>query len=104
MTPPPTDDAAALPRSIQRRLRLTWRKERRFCHSRGVCYFLLWLVALILLDFLLDWLLLIPGYGRVALLVLNVATLAWIVYARWLRALHHYSEVRTALQVERRHP
>ena len=86
------------------KLRRAWRKERRFHHSRGLCFFLLWALALILLDFVVDWLFLIPGYGRVILLGINVVALASVAYREWWRYLRRYDPVRTALQVERRHP
>jgi hypothetical protein len=91
-------------RFVETKLHRAWRKERRFHHARGLCHFLLWALALILVDWLVDWLFLIPGYGRVLLLAINVAALAWVLYHYWWRHLRRYSAVRTALQVERRHP
>ena len=90
--------------AVEAKIRKAWRKERRFFHSRGVCFFLLWALALILLDFLVDWLFLIPGYGRIILLSVNVAALASVMWREWVRHLRRYDPVRTALQVETRHP
>jgi len=89
---------------VERKLRRAWRKERRFHHSQGMCFFVLWALALVLLDLLVDWLFLIPGHGRVILLAINVVTLGVVAHKRWLRQLRRYNPVRTALQVERRHP
>ncbi|MFP4056520.1 MAG: hypothetical protein ACLF0G_06605 [Candidatus Brocadiia bacterium] len=88
---------------VARKLRRAWRKERRFHHLRGLCHFVLWAVALVLVDWLVDWLFLIPGPGRLLLLGINIAVLGWVVYHHWLRHLRRYDPVRTALQVERRH-
>jgi hypothetical protein len=89
---------------VEQKLRQAWHRERRFHTTRGICHFLLWLGALILVDFLVDWLFLLPGYGRLALLVLNVGTLLLVLYRSWWRHLRPYNPVRIALQVERRHP
>jgi hypothetical protein len=99
-------NAAALTHAegIEDRLHRAWRKQRRFVHARGACYLLLWLVALVALDLLLDWLFLLPGEARVALLAVNVGVLGWVVWSRWWRHLEPFDEVRAALQVERRHP
>ena len=91
-------------RFVEHKLHKAWRKERRFHHTRGLCHFLLWLIALVLLDFAVDWLFLVPGYGRLALLAVNVGALGWVAYRHWFRYLRHYDPVRTALQVEGRHP
>lgn len=89
---------------VEHKLHRAWKKERHFQHTRGVCYVVLWAAALVLLDLFVDWLFLIPGYGRVLLLAVNVVALAWVVWHHWLRYLRRYDPVRTALQVERRHP
>jgi len=89
---------------VQAKLHRAWHKERRFQHLRGLCYFLLWATALVLVDLLVDWLFLIPGYGRLALLAFNAGAIGWVVYHHWMRYLRGYDPVRTALQVERRHP
>ena len=96
--------AAPLTLSIEQKLHRTWRKQRRFIHSRGLCHVLLWLIALVLLDLLVDWLFRVPGYARLALPAVNIALLAWVFHTRWWRDLHPFDEVTTALQIERRHP
>jgi hypothetical protein len=90
--------------TVEAKIRKAWRKERRFFHSRGLCFLLLWALALILLDFLVDWLFLIPGYGRLILLGVNVVALGSVLWREWARHLRRYDPVRTALQVEGRHP
>lgn len=89
---------------IDAKLRRAWHKERRYYHTRGICHVLVWLVALIVLDFAVDWLLEIPGWARVLLLAINVATLAVVVHRNWLRYLKAYDRTRVALEVEGRHP
>lgn len=102
----PLDPAAQA--FIERKLRTAWAKERRFHHTRGLCYLLVWVVALILLDLVVDWLFLasyrVPGWGRVLLLAVNVVVLLWAVHHYWWRHLRRYDPVRVSLQVERKHP
>jgi len=104
--PEPTVDVAAelATHTVEHKLRKAWRKQRRFHHSNGIAHFLLWLLALILLDLLVDWLFLIPGYGRLLLLAINLVGLGWVAWHYWLRHLRRYDAVRVALQVEGRHP
>jgi len=107
---PTTTTASDQPASnvIERKLRRAWRKQRRLQHSRGVCFLLVWIAALILVDLLVDWLFLanyrVPMYGRVVLLAINAVTLLAVLYYYWLRHLRRYNPVRVALQVERKHP
>ena len=101
-------DQAASHAFIERKLRGAWIKERRFHHTRGLCYAAVWVVALILVDLLVDWLFLasyrVPGWGRLALLGINAAVLIWVLYHYWWRYLRGYDPVRLSLQVERKHP
>ncbi len=90
--------------SVERKLRRAWRRQRRFHNTRGLCHLLLWAGGLGLADFIVDWLFLLPGYGRVLLLAINVGTLIWVAWHSWLRHLRRYDPVRVALEVERRHP
>ncbi|MBM4042712.1 MAG: hypothetical protein FJ290_29850, partial [Planctomycetes bacterium] len=89
---------------VEEKLHRAWRKERHFQHTRGLCYLILWALALILLDFAVDFLFRIPGYWRWVLAAVNIGALGWVLYHHWFRYLRHYDPVRTALQVERRHP
>lgn len=91
-------------RDIERRLRAAWRKERRVCHARGASYLVIWAVALALTDFLVDWLLHAPGWGRALLLAANLLVLGAVFFLRWWRNLRPYDPLRVALQVERKHP
>jgi len=91
-------------RMIERKLRRAWHKERRYIHLRGLCHLLLWLVALVAVDFLVDWLFHMPGWWRVTLLAANIIILLWVLLGHWLLRLRRYDPVRVALQVERRHP
>lgn len=109
MTTAPTQHANATATDadrgeVDRRLRAAWHKGRRLVHLRGLCHLLLWAAALVLVAWAVDVLLSVPGWGRVLLLVIIVATLGWIAWYRWLRHLRRYDPVRTALEVERQHP
>ncbi|HUT32413.1 MAG TPA: DUF4175 family protein [Planctomycetota bacterium] len=89
---------------VEHKLHRAWKKERHFQHTRGLCYFVLWALAMVLLDLLVDFLFRVPGYWRMALLAVNGGALVWVLYHHWFRYLRHYDPVRTALQVEGRHP
>lgn len=93
---------------IEGKLRHAWGKERRFHHARGLCILVVWAVALILVDLLVDWLFLAsyraPGWARLALLGINLVTLAVVVQRYWWRHLRGYDPVRVALEFERKHP
>lgn len=92
---------------VEKKLRKAWHKELRFVVTRGVCYLLLWAVALVLADLVIDWWLTRGRLGapeRIGLLAVNVLALLWIFYSRLVRHLRPFDPVRVALQVERRHP
>jgi hypothetical protein len=95
----PTSDS-----SVESRLRAAWRKQRRFVHLRGLCFILLWIVCLLAVDFLIDWLFGLPHFGRVSLVVINIGILLYVGYTHWWRDLRAYNPRDVALQVERRHP
>ena len=109
LTAPPEAPAPAtalsrgLHKQVEAKLRKAWRKERRFVHLRGLCTVIIWAVAMLLVDLLIDYLL-SPGSARLILPIANLCILGVIVYRRWLRHLTRYDRVRVALQVERRHP
>jgi hypothetical protein len=90
-------------RPVEKKLRQAWRRQRRFHTTRGICHLLLWAGGLLLADLAVDWLFLLPGYGRLLLLAINVITLAVVFYRSWWRHLERYDPVRIALQVEGRH-
>ena len=93
---------------VEHKLRGAWHKERRFLHTRGLCFLLVWAVALVLLDLLVDWLFLAsyraPGWARTVLLAINAAALLGVAYVYWWRHLRRYDPVRLALEFERKHP
>ncbi|MFP6887043.1 MAG: hypothetical protein VB997_05750, partial [Opitutales bacterium] len=93
--------------SIEKKLLEAWRQEQRFFNLRGGARFLIWLVALLLVDFVIDWQIFFrerweaPG---ILLLLLNLAVLGWVLWHEWLRHRKHYNSVRVALEVENKHP
>jgi hypothetical protein len=93
---------------IEGKLRHAWGKERRFHHTRGLCFLVVWAIVLILVDLLVDWLFLAsyhtPGWARLALMGINVVTLAIVLHRYWWRHLRKYDPVRVALEFERKHP
>lgn len=90
--------------SIEKKLRLAWGKELLILNAKGLGYILVCIVGLILADLLIDWQFLLPGYGRLALLLINIGILGWVFYKQWLRYLKRYDPFRIALQVEEKHP
>ncbi len=101
--PVAADVPAALSPDIDAKLRAAWLKERRLVHIRGICHLLAWLIALAVVDFFADWLLQLPGWGRVTLLLINIAVMIWAGWNYWWRFLRHYDPLRVALQVEKQH-
>jgi len=94
--------------SIAAKLRQAWRQERRFVHLRGLARFLLWLVAMVLLDLLVDWGLIfrtrLPEQSRFLLLAINAGVLGWVGWHEWLRHLRRFDPLAVALAIERQHP
>lgn len=94
--------------TIEQQLQATWRRERRFCHVRGICRCVIWLGLLLLLGLIIDWGLLfktrMPAAYSVALGVVGLVTMVWVVWRDWLRHLRPYNAKRIALEVEARYP
>lgn len=94
--------------SIEAKLRKAWRQERRFYHVRGISRFLLWAVAMVVMDLLVDWGIIfkarLPENMRYILPAINVAVLGWVAWHEWFRFLRKYNPVIAALEVERQHP
>jgi len=94
--------------TIEEQLRDTWKRERRFCHLRGISRSVVWLAMLILLGFFIDWALLfktrMPPAVSVLLGLAGAGALAWVVWRDWLRHLRPYNATRVALDVEAKHP
>ena len=92
---------------IDEKLLEAWKQEQRFFHLRGLARFLIWLVAMVLVDFVIDWQIFFrsrweaPG---VLLLILNLAILGWVLWREWLRHLKPFDSLRVALEVEKKHP
>ena len=93
---------------VEHKLRDAWHKERRFHHTRGLCFLLVWAATLVLLDLLIDWLFLAnyraPGWSRMALLAVNAVAILVVLYRYWWRHLRRYDAVRVSLEFERKHP
>ncbi len=93
--------------SIDEKLFQAWREEQRFFHLRGLARFLIWVVVMVLVDFVIDWQIFFrsrwetPG---VLLLIVNVAVLIWVLQREWLRHLKPFDSLRVALEVENKHP
>jgi len=94
--------------SIEAKLRRAWRQERRFYHVRGISRLVLWLVAMVMMDLVVDWGIIfkarLPDDSRFLLLAINVAVIGWVTWHEWLRHLKKYNPVIAALEVERQHP
>lgn len=95
-------------KTIEQQLVQTWKQERRFCHLRGLCRCVIWLILLLFLALLIDWGLLfkarMPAIVSVLLGVAGLATMVWVVWREWLVHLRPYNATRVALQVEAKHP
>lgn len=92
---------------IEDKLLEAWKQEQRFFHLRGAGRFLIWLVAMILVDLVVDWQIFFrsrweaPG---ILLLALNVLILLWVLRREWFRHLKPFDSLRVALEVEKKHP
>lgn len=99
-------DSKTIP--IEDKLPQAWRQQRRYYHLRGASRFLIWLVVMIVLDFLIDWgilfqIRLTTNLGLL-LLSINVVVLGWVLWHEWLRNLKPYDPLLVALEVEAKHP
>jgi len=94
--------------TIDQKLVQLWRQERRFYHVRGAARFLLWLIAMLLVDFLIDWGILYRVDSNLKLglllLIINVVVLGYVLWNDWLKYLKRFDPVIVALEVETRHP
>jgi len=90
--------------NIQGKLRSLWHRERRLLHLRGACLALVLIFGLVLLDLVLDWLIVLPGWARLILLCFNLSALGWIAYRYWWQYLRSFDPLRMSLAVERLHP
>lgn len=94
--------------TIENKLRQAWHQERRFVNVRGASRLLIWIVAMLVVDFLIDWGVVfrarVEGRFGVLLLVVNIAILIWVLWHEWLRHLKPFDPVLVALDVEAKHP
>jgi len=97
-------DPAPSAETIASRLRRVWAREMALHVVRGVSTVAGVAAVLILADLALDWSLDLPSSSRAILLAVNLVLLGYLAYARSLRYLRPYEELRAALRVEDRHP
>ena len=86
---------------LDARLKAVWRREQGVRLTEGALVFLRWAVLLFVAVVAIDWLIEVPVWGRVALLVVVVGipfTQAWRVGWRLVRP---FNPAHTALQVEK---
>ena len=92
---------------IDEKLLEAWKQEQRFFHLRGLARFLIWLVAMVLVDLVVDWQIFFRSRWEAPgtlLLILNIAILAWVLWREWWRHLKPFDSLRVALEVENKHP
>ncbi|MFP6657577.1 MAG: hypothetical protein VB853_05310 [Pirellulales bacterium] len=94
--------------SIEQKLKQAWRQERRFYNVRGFSRFVVWLIVMIVLDFVIDWGIMFKTRMTfnmsLLLLIINIGVLAWVLWHEWLRYLKPFNPLMVALEVEGRHP
>ena len=94
--------------SIENRLHQAWQQEWRWYCIRGASRFVVWLIALLAVDFIIDWGLFaktgMSGNIGIFLLLVNIAVLGWVLWHEWLRHLKPFDPIATSLDVEKRHP
>ncbi|MFP6883191.1 MAG: hypothetical protein VCA40_02085 [Roseibacillus sp.] len=94
--------------SIENRLQQAYQQERRWYNIRGASRLVVWLIALLAVDFIIDWGLFaktgMSGNIGVFLLLVNIGILGWVLWREWLRYLRPYDPVTTSLDVEKHHP
>ncbi|MBN1419234.1 MAG: DUF4175 family protein [Planctomycetes bacterium] len=97
------DMASRIP-EIETKLRAAWRKERRFGSARAILALLAWAAALLLVELLVDWQVLLPAAARMGIVCADGALLLTVAYVLWIRRLRRFDPLRVALRVESRHP
>ena len=94
--------------TIEEKLKSLWRQERRFFHVRGASRFILWLIAMLAVDFVIDWGILFRVNSNLnlglLLLIVNLGVLGYVLWNEWLKHLKPFDPVVVALEVETRHP
>ncbi len=93
--------------NIESKLRQAFERHRRLIHIRGASCLLIWLIALTILSFIIDWGIFaragMSGLG-IVLPMINVAILLWVLWKDWLKHLQRFNPLLVALEVEERHP
>lgn len=89
---------------IDRRLAGAWRREWQFTFTRGLGRLIVWLAAMLAVDFILDWRIDLPGGYRMGLLGLNLAVALGVLFWGTLRHLKGFDPLHVALQVETLYP
>ena len=74
--------------TIEEKLVEAWKQEQKFYNLRGGARFLIWVVALLIVDLSIDWQIIFrerwEAQGALMLMV-NLAILAWVFWHEWLR-------------------
>jgi len=91
-------------RGVERKLRSAFARQRALVHGRAAARLTTWVAALVLAAFAIDWLIVLPPAGRIALMVISGVLLLGVIWRHWLRHLRRFDPVRVALQVERAYP
>lgn len=90
--------------TLETKLRRAWRKERLLAHLRGLAHGITWTIGLLLLAFLFDYAIELPGALRLAVALFILVFLGRVLWREWLRRLRHFHPARVALRVERCFP
>jgi len=94
--------------TIEQQLITTWKRERGFCHLRGFCRSVIWLMSLLFLVLIIDFGIFfkvrLPAHMSIILGVAGLGVMAWVVWRYWISQLRPYDATRIALEVEARHP
>ena len=93
---------------IEKQLRETWKQERKLTHIRGLVRSFMWLVMLIFLGLVIDFLFLyktrMPAGISILLGLIGLGTMAWVIWRDWISRLTPYNPKKIALEVEAKNP
>ena len=93
---------------IEKQLRETWKRERKLSHTKGLVRSFIWLVMLIFLGLIIDYLFLyktrMPAGVSILLGVLGLGTMVWVIWREWVSQLKDYNPKKIALEVEAKNP
>ena len=91
-------------RGLEKRLKAAWQRESRYHLLHGLSMAWPGAVGLLLVDFLLDWKLDLPGWLRWLLLLANAGALGWILWTRYGQRVQRFNSTFVALRVEKTIP